>query len=142
MKIPLLITKWRQQLCLLFCLLPLPALATVIVIGHPSLPKLDEVTIQKIFTGKVIDIGGVNVVAVNAGSGSPLRSRFLQQYLNQDEEKYTAYWTVRRYIGKGTPPRELPGSAEILQFVQSTPGAIGYIDDADNKPGLNVLLRK
>ena len=57
------------------------------------------------------------------------------------EEKYTAYWTVRRYIGKGASPHELTSSADVINFVKSTPGAIGYIDEADVPPGINVLLK-
>ena len=118
------------------------AYAGVIVIGHASLPRLDDSTVQKIYSGKVIEVAGVSVSAVNARSGSALRGQFLQTYLNQDEEKYTAYWTVRRYIGKGVPPPELASGAEVINFVQGTPGAIGYIEDSELKPGLNVLLRK
>jgi ABC-type phosphate transport system substrate-binding protein len=119
-----------------------PARAGVVVIGHASLPRLDDGMVQKIYSGKVIEVGGVNVTAVNLRSGSTARNHFLQTYLVLDEEKYTAYWTVRRYIGKGVPPRELGSGAEVVSFVQTTPGAIGYVDDSDLKPGLNVLLRK
>lgn len=94
------------------------------------------------FTGKAIEVGGIAVTAINAPPDSSARSHFLQTYLNQDEEKYTAYWTVRRYIGKGAPPRELAGSAEVFGAVQATPGTIGYIDEGDLKPGLNVLIEK
>ena len=113
----------------------------VVVIGHPNLRQLDAQMIAKIYTGKVIEVDGVSVTAVNANSGSTVRNRFLQVYLNQDEDKYTAYWTVRRYIGKGASPRELPRSSDVINFVNSTPGAIGYINEADIQPGINVLLR-
>jgi ABC-type phosphate transport system substrate-binding protein len=116
--------------------------AAVVVIGHANVPKMDAATVQKIFTGKAIEVGGVPVTALNTRPGSGARSAFLQTYLNQDEEKYTAYWTVRRYIGKGAPPRELAGGAEVINAVQATPGGIGYIDEGDLKPGLNVLLKK
>lgn len=118
------------------------ACAGVVLIGHASVPKLDDSAVQKIYSGKVVEVAGVTVAAVNQRSGSALRNQFLQSYMNQDEEKYTAYWTVRRYIGKGVPPRELAGSAEVISFVQATPGALGYIDESEVKPGLNVLLRK
>ena len=116
----------------------------VVVIGHAGLPRLDDTTVQKIFTGKIIEVGGINVIPVNAVTGHPARGQFLQQYLNQDEEKFVAYWTVRRYIGKGVPPKELPGPTEIIQYVQSVPGAIGYIDESELKAGanINILLRK
>lgn len=113
----------------------------VVVIGHPNLRQLDAQMVAKIYTGKVIEINGVSVTAVNANSGSTVRNRFLQVYLNQDEDKYTAYWTVRRYIGKGASPRELPRSSDVINFVNSTPGAIGYINEADVQPGINVLLK-
>lgn len=113
----------------------------VVVIGHPALRQLDLETVVKIYTGKMIQVGNIYVVAVNADVGSNVRERFLQAFLKQDEGKYTGYWRVRRSIGQGKPPRELPRSIDVINFVNSTPGAIGYISEADIQPGLNVLLK-
>lgn len=112
----------------------------VIVIGHAGVSKLNTTTVQRIFTGKAIEMDGTHVTAVNLKSGE-LRDRFLQRFLNQDNDKYTAYWTVRRFIGKGTPPKELSTAAEVIEYVQNTPGAVGYIDENELKPGLNVVSR-
>lgn len=112
----------------------------VVVIGHANLGKLDAVTVQKIFTGKVIEVGGVHVTAVNVKPGL-LRDHFLQTFLNQDDEKYTTYWAIRRFVGKGAPPIELPNATEVIKFVQSTPGAIGYIDESDVVPEVSVIAR-
>ena len=117
------------------------AIDGVVVIGHASIKRLDAPTLARIYTGRVVEVDGVAVTAINANSGSEVRTRFLQIFLNQDEDKYTAYWTVRRYIGKGASPREMGKSSDVIRFVMSTPGAIGYIDAADQQPGLNVLLR-
>lgn len=113
----------------------------VIVIGHPGIKRLDAPTLARIYTGRVIEVDGVPVTAINANAGSDVRTRFLQVFLQQDEDKYTAYWTVRRYIGKGASPREMNKSSDVIRFVTSTPGAIGYIDASELQPGLNVLLR-
>ncbi len=113
----------------------------VLVIGHAALPRLDSNTVAKLYTGRAIEVGGTTVTVVNAAAGSALRQRFLASVLQQDEDKYGAYWTVRRHVGKGVPPRELASSAELIQFVQNTPGAVGYIDAAELRPGLNVLAR-
>ena len=117
------------------------AIDGVVVIGHASIKRLDAATLARIYTGRVIEVDGVAVTAINANSGSEVRTRFLQMFLNQDEDKYTAYWTVRRYIGKGASPREMGKSSDVIRFVTSTPGAIGYIDASDLQPGLNILLR-
>lgn len=114
---------------------------TVLVIGHPGLPKTDAATVARLYTGRAVELQGTTVQVVNAPSGSALRQRFLATYLQQDNEQYRAYWTVRRHIGKGVPPRELASSAEVLAFVQATPGAIGYIAADEARPGLNVILR-
>lgn len=114
----------------------------IVVIGNESVPKMDMVTIQKVFTGKVIKVAGVSVKAVNAQTGMPTRDSFLQAFLNQDDEKYIAYWTVRRYIGKGAPPLELQSDEDIIRYVQENPGAVAYIDEDKLKPGMNVIARQ
>lgn len=114
----------------------------IVVIGNGNVPKMDAVTIQKIYTGKIISVSGINLTPVGVKSGTTVRNLFLQEFLNQDEEKYTAYWTVRRYIGKGAPPAELASDADVINYVQSTPGAVGYIDEAALKPGMNVIARR
>ena len=139
---PVFKTGIRTLLVALACTAgELNAAGGVVVIGNANLIRLDATPLEKIYTGKVIEVEGKPVTAVNANSGSTIRNRFLQVYLNQDEDKYTAYWTVRRYIGKGASPREMSSSADVINFVTSTPGAIGYIDEADVPPGVNVLLK-
>lgn len=135
-------TGVRALLAILACIAgDLKAGGGVVVIGHPNLTSLDALTLEKVYTGRVIEVNGIPVTAINANSGSNVRARFLQMFLHQDEDKYTAYWVVRRYIGKGAPPREISGSAATLDFVRSTPGAIGYIEESDVQPGVNILLK-
>lgn len=119
-----------------------PAMAGVVVVAHANMHKLDLPTLQRIYTGKVIEVGGVSVSPINLKAGQPLRQRFLADYLQQDEDKFVAYWTVRRYVGKGTPPREVKDAAAMVEQINKTPGAIGYVDESDVTPGMNVLLRK
>jgi ABC-type phosphate transport system substrate-binding protein len=128
-------------LTLVTFLFDLRAADGVVVIGHASIKELTVTTVARIFTGRVIEVDGVAVTAINANIGNPLREHFLRIYLGQDEDKYTAYWTVRRYIGKGASPREFGNTNDIIDFVTTTPGAVGYIRESDIRPGLNVLLR-
>lgn len=121
---------------------PAPAAEpTVVVIGHAAVPRLDTATLQRLYTGRAIEVAGAPVTVVNAAPGNPLRQRFLALVLQQDDDKYRAYWTVRRHVGKGVPPLELGSSAEVISYVQATPGAVGYIDAGELRPGLNVLAR-
>ncbi len=112
-----------------------------VIIGHASVAKTDAATVARLYTGRTVEVAGVPVTVVNTAAGSALRERFLWLVLQQNEEAYRAYWTVRRHIGKGVPPSELTTPAEVIDFVQNTPGAIAYIDAADLRPGLHVVLK-
>ena len=113
----------------------------VVVIGHANMKPLDKQTVEKIYTGKNMKVGDVLVTAVNADVGSMLRERFLKAIIEKEEDSYTGRWLVMRAKGLGKPPKELPNAAAIINFVTTTPGAIGYISEADVRPGLNILYR-
>lgn len=133
-----LCAAWLLSLALLAA----PAMAGVVVVAHANMHKLDLPTLQRIYTGKVIEVGGVSVSPINLRAGQALRQRFLNDYMQQTDDAYVAYWTVRRYVGKGVPPRELPTVADVISYVQTTPGAVAYLDEADVPASMNVVLRR
>ncbi len=114
----------------------------VVVSAHPLLPKTDRQTVQRIYTGRSVSIGQQAVAPVNLPPGNPVRDEFLQGYMDQNEEQYTGYWLVRRYVGKGAPPMELGSVDEVVKHVQATPGAIGYVPASKAPRGANVIFRR
>jgi len=114
----------------------------IVVIGHRNVPKMDLITIKKIYMGKIISLESIKLKPVNTKSGSTERNQFLDVFIGKNEDKYTGYWTVRRYIGKGTSPNELNNATEIIDYVTSTAGAIGYIDSSLLTTKLNVIGRQ
>ena len=112
------------------------------VVAHPGVKGLDAEALRRIYTGRMVELDGLPLRPLNLPAGTALRQRFLRAVLQQDDEDYIAYWTVRRHIGKGVPPRELRSSAEVLDLVARTPGAVGYVESAELKPGVSVLLRR
>lgn len=121
--------------------LPSHAEDGVVVISNTPM-KLDAEGVRRVFTGRLIELDGQAVRPVNLAPGDGVRRRFLAAVVQQSEEDYLAYWTVRRYIGKGVPPRDLATQAEVIDHVQRTPGGIGYIDAAALRPGMHVVLRR
>ena len=130
---------WRALAMLACLLVPHLVQAAVVVVAHPSVRKLDAAQVQRIYTGRVVELAGQALLPVNYQPGSPMRQRFLNEFLQQDEERYTAYWTVRRYVGKGVPPRELGTTAEVIAYVNATPGAIAYLEDSEVPQGMNIV---
>lgn len=135
----------RLLLCLLFVLSGEIALAAddpVVVIAHRSVPKVDLSSLQRLYTGRVVSISQQSAVPVSLPPGHPVRDRFLEAIMGQNEEQYTGYWLVRRYVGKGAPPQEMATVEELVQYVTSTPGAVGYVPLSKVPPGGNVIFRR
>lgn len=117
--------------------------SSVLVIAHADTPVLNEDVLQRIYLGKVVEIDGRPVIPVNLAKGNSLRRDFMARILAQDDDKYIAYWTVRRYIGKGSPPREFTTVEQQMEFIRATPGAVGYVDsNAEVMPGLKTILKR
>jgi hypothetical protein len=93
------------------------------VIAHASV-KLNPDEIRDVFLGERQFSGGVKLIPVDNSSA---RAEFLSRVLQSDERKYAARWT-RKSFREGLAAPSLKGSdAEVIAFVRSTPGAIGYV---------------
>ncbi len=115
--------------------------AGVVVVAHPGMRKLDVATVERIYSGKVVELDGQPVVPVNLPPQHAVRQRFLKDFMQRDEPSYLAYWTVRRYVGKGAPPKEVGSTSEVVMHVLHNPGAIGYMEESDVPPGVNIVAR-
>jgi ABC-type phosphate transport system substrate-binding protein len=118
-------------------------LGSLVVVANADTPKLDEQILQRVYLGKVVEIDDRPIIPVNLPKGNSLRKLFMEQVLAHPDDKFIAYWTVRRYIGQGTPPREFPTVEEQIEFLRTTPGAVGYVQNLPElKPGLRVVLKR
>lgn len=133
----------RFLIALLMCLPSLGVTQEALVfIGHGSLPRAESPILQRLYTGRAVSIGDQVAIPVNYPAGHPLRERFLSLILGQNEEQYTGYWLVRRYVGKGAPPAEFADVDAVVAYVQATPGAVGYVPLSKVPPGGNVIFRR
>lgn len=114
----------------------------IVVIAYESIPKADLPTLQRLYTGRVVSISRQSAVPVNLPAGHRVRQQFIEMILKQNDEQYTGYWLVRRYVGKGTPPQELADVDELVRYVIATPGAIGYAPLSKVPAGTNIIFRQ
>lgn len=52
---------------------------------------------------------------------------FLQRVMDMNIKQYQVYWTKKTFRDGVMPPVVLSSDAEVLMFIQKTPGAIGYL---------------
>ncbi len=50
-----------------------------------------------------------------------------------------AYWQGLVFSGKASPPPTVGSDQEVVSFVRSTPGAVGYVSAGADTGGVKVL---
>lgn len=70
---------------------------------------------------------GRMVQPVDLSPRSPVRERFSQEIHRKSVNTVKAYWHRTVFSGGDGPPQEKVSIADVVDFVQSNPGAIGYV---------------
>ena len=119
------------------------AAADIAVIVHPgNNATIDEEQITKIFLGQTKTFsGGAEATPVDIKE-SPAREEFGNKVLKKSPSQLKALWARQIFTGGAKPPRELGGDDEVLKFVASTPGAIGYVDAGKANASVKVVTKR
>ncbi|MDP9050148.1 MAG: hypothetical protein M3O31_05395 [Acidobacteriota bacterium] len=137
-------TQRRLLLPLLLALslvLPATVQAQVLVIANPgiSLTAISKAELHDVFTGVSTSLKGTaQVMPVLLREGN-VHSAFLSLYIGKSDSGFRAGWRSILFSGQGTMPRTLDCDADIVAFVERTPGAIGYISSESPHKGVRVL---
>jgi ABC-type phosphate transport system substrate-binding protein len=100
------------------------------LVAHASNPvsSLSAAQVERLFLKKVTRWDdGSEVQPVDLAADSPVRSAFSRDLLGKDVAAIKSYWQKMIFSGRATPPPELSTDAQVLEFVRSNPGAIGYV---------------
>ncbi|QOL27129.1 substrate-binding domain-containing protein [Thalassotalea sp. LPB0316] len=100
-----------------------------VIVGASNGNSVAADDVSRIFLGKMKKFGdGSSITPVNLAAGSATRDAFESNALGKSASQVKAYWSKQVFSGKGKPPQELGSDADVVSFVSSTPGAIGYVD--------------
>lgn len=102
--------------------------ADVQVIANPEVgvAALSANELRDIFLGSKTAIGGGPVEPV-LRTGGPTHEAFLQTYIGKSDAALRNHFKTLVFTGKGTQPKAFASDAEVLKYVMSTKGAIGYV---------------
>ncbi len=114
--------------------------AVVTGAGNPAI-TLSKDQVSDVFLGNVTSLpDGSSVVPVDQPESSPLRNEFYLKVANRSAAQAKAHWAKLYFTGRGVPPREGRDSSDIKKILNSTPGAIGYIDQSSLDRSVKVIL--
>jgi ABC-type phosphate transport system substrate-binding protein len=70
---------------------------------------------------------GQEILPVDQIDKSPARIAFARDVQHQSVSALKRYWQERIFSGSESPPPERVTDAEVLTYVRSNPGSIGYV---------------
>lgn len=115
------------------------------VIAHPEVGITDITTTSasNIFLKKDHKLAsGIEASPVDLPVSSPVREAFSKAVLGRPATAVVTYWQQQVFSGKDTPPPSKSSDAAVVEFVKSTPGAIGYVSEGAATDGVKVLKVK
>jgi hypothetical protein len=116
--------------------------ADVQVIAHTSVAgDLSAADVKEIFLGAKDSVGGTAVVPVLASAG-PTHEAFLKAYVGKSDQALRNHFKSLVFTGKGAMPKSFASDAEVVKYVASTRGAIGYVSGGAELAGVKKVQVK
>lgn len=137
------------QLLLALCLsgesLPAqaPAFAGFEVVGNEiGVAELTASQVRAIFRGdRSLWSTGQAVTVVLPSGRSPYAEDFSRSVLGMPRDAMQRYWLGLVFQGRASPPVHLATAAEIIAYVERTPGAIAVVPQGTARRDLVVAVR-
>ena len=129
--------------CVTWLLLSFSAVADVLVVvsAKNATVTLNKTQVRDLFLGKTTSLpDGSNVTPIDQSETKPLREEFYTKVANMSASQVKARWAKLYFTGRGLPPREGIDSDEVKKLINSTPGAIGYIEQASLDSSVKVIF--
>ena len=110
---------------------PLDAAAqdfTVIVNAANPVASMQKTEVAKLFLKKTTAWESGQVVSpVELPAAAKAREAFAHSVLNKSIAQVKSYWQQQIFSGRDVPPPEKQTENDVVAFVRSNPGAIGYV---------------
>ena len=116
--------------------------APYLVVVHPSNParSVSRDFLADAFLKKVTRWpNGENIRPVDLRAQSPIRQRFTEEVIGRSLPAVRSYWQQIIFSGRGVPPIEFASEGALLRYVATHRGAVGYVSDAADTRGVEVI---
>jgi ABC-type phosphate transport system substrate-binding protein len=100
----------------------------VVLVANKSvqITEIKEADLRAIFTGeKTRFADGSHAVPVTL-KGGPVHEVFLRNHVGENPEEFRARWRKAVFTGQGAMPRAFDSESALIEYVSTTPGALGY----------------
>ena len=104
--------------------------ALVVVVNRDSsIQTISPSQARRLFLGKSIKLP--NGLRAKLATLEPLQTQFNQQALKRTDAQVDAAWSRLKFSGRAREPKAFTSAEALIQFIASSPNAIGYVSAAD-----------
>jgi ABC-type phosphate transport system substrate-binding protein len=102
---------------------------------------LEREQVSQIFMRQMVTwTGGTEILPVDQIDRTPAHITFVRQVMRQSESAIKRYWQERIFTGNESPPPDRVTDSDVLTYVRSNAGAIGYVTEGtDLGAGVKVM---
>lgn len=112
----------------------------IIVNKSNPVSSMTKQEVSKMFLKKTLKWdNNQTVLPVDLTEDNPAWETFSKEIHRRDLKKVKAYWQKMIFSGRAVPPPEKVNESEVLAYVQSNPGAIGYVSASKQTGNVKVL---
>ncbi len=100
----------------------------VILIANRQVPvnQLSKREIKNIFLSKVKTLQGISVRPAML-KDSEITVTFIREELGKTPAQFSSYYRKMIFTGRARPPKKMASEADMIAFVSTNNGAIGYV---------------
>jgi hypothetical protein len=112
------------------------------LVANPGVPvsSLSRAEVSSVFLKKTEKWpNGAPIIPVDQGHDSPLRQAFCRDVHEKSPTMIDAYWQKQVFSGRSSPPLSRAGDGDVISFLKSTAGAIGYVSATADTAGLKEI---
>lgn len=111
----------------------------VIVNRNVSLSEISKDAVKQIMMKKTAKLpDGTGAAPVDLPPDSPVRDAFSKDVLGRSASAVSSFWQRQIFSGKEVPPPSVGTDSEVISYVASVPGGLGYVS-ADTKLPASVV---
>ena len=124
--------KMRNLICFIVFITIFPALYgqsdfQIIINKNIAGETLDPATLKNIYLGKKTQWkDGSKIVPVTLKDGD-IHQQFMSEVVKKSVTAFNNYWRKMIFTGKGVPPISFQAEQEVVEYINNTEGAVGYI---------------
>ena len=113
----------------------------ILIVTHRATPvsEISREQLRDIFTGVRTRFGDGSRALPVLLKGGPVHEVFLSRIVGDNPDEFRVRWRRAVFTGQGAMPKEFQSEAALLDYVATTPGAIGYVSRVPEPTAVKVL---